>query len=96
MATEIVLDAVDGIGVRWWADTDHGLYVTAGQPLAYASRNRLHYLADAAQLPPGVLEAAEAVHRELVRDADADLRHYITHRRATAFAPLEPIPGRAR
>jgi hypothetical protein len=89
LISEIVLDALDGVGVRWWT------HEVCGAPLATAFRNRLEYHADIAAIRPDVVDAAEAVHRELVRNADADLRHYITHQRPNAFGPLEPIPGRA-
>lgn len=73
-----VTEQPEGRIVHIRADEDHGLYVVAEQLVATAGRNHVHYLVDVDQLPPGVRDAAEAVHRELMRDADADLRHYVT------------------
>lgn len=89
MTSEIILSVLEGVCVRWWDSPAVG-----ARPIAYASRNKVEYLVDVGQVPADVVDAAEAVHRELMRNADAEVVRYVTHRRATPFSPLEPIPGR--
>lgn len=76
---------MDGTVVRWYADPAGTIQ------LASASRNKVEYYAD--EVPTDVRDAAQAAHRELARNRDADVRHYATHRReGPIFQPtLVPI-----
>lgn len=87
----------DGQVLRWYADE------TGQREIASASRNRVTYSVDAelregdasaaiaAEVPVDVRDAAQAAHRELSRNRDADVRHYATHRRDRRTRQLVPI-----
>jgi hypothetical protein len=64
---------MDGTVVRWYADLAAH---ERGEEVASASRNGVRLAED---VHPRIRDAAEAAHRELARNRDADVRHYTTH-----------------
>lgn len=84
MISAIYPTIMDGTVVRWFADPE------GETQLASASRNAVVY-ATGLEVPADVKDAAQAAHRELARNRNADVRHYATHRKQGLFGPLEPI-----
>jgi hypothetical protein len=64
----------DGPSIYWYEDDSPAFRV-----LAVASALRCALAAPPVFVPPHVRDAAQAVHRTLSQNPNADIRHYVTH-----------------
>lgn len=81
---------MDGTVLRWYPS----LASAERDPrfaIASASRNAVEFYTD--NVHPRIRDAAQAAHRELSANRNADVRHYATHQHEAMFGPLVPVRG---
>lgn len=79
---------MDGTVLRWYPSL---AAAEDDRAIASASRNKVEFYTD--DVPPRIRDAAQAAHRELSANRNADVRHYATHQHEAMFGPLVPVRG---